>query len=342
MKRMSYVLFAVALMAGSASAQYVVSAHSGVINKTEGQVLLDGKAVESSLTKFPEMKVDQTLTTEEGRAEVLLTPGAFLRLDENSSFRMINNKLVDTRVQVLSGSVLLEVAELMPQNGITLLYNDARVTILKTGVYRIDTEQSRFRVYEGEARVTAGDQTIIAKRGREVVLSTVIVASNFDPKVTDAFYRWSARRAENIAKANISSANTSRGSSGSSGCFTSNCGGSWSYNPWFGLYTYIPGIGTYCGGFGWCYYSPYSVYYLYYPQYGNYGGYNRGAGTAAYSNPRTATYDSSVGYNTVGRSGVSASMPSSSGITSSSSAAASGGSRGGGAASSSSGGSRGH
>jgi len=258
---------------------------------------------------------------------------------KNSSFQLINHKLMDTRVKFSTGSTLLEVAELAAQNGITLLFGQTQVTIVKQGLYRLDAPQSRLRVYDGEVRVTSGDQTLTAKRGREVILGSILSAANFDTKSTDGFFRWSARRSEYIAKANITSANTSRGTSG---CFASstNCNSSWSYNPWFGLYTFIPGYGTYCGFYGYCYYSPYSVYNLYYPPT-NYG-YGRGAGTPSFSNPSAPRFDSSVGYDTSARSGVSSSMPSTSAVSSGASAAAAGGSRGGGAATSSAGGARGH
>src|ERR1041385_381178 len=102
---------AVVLMVCSvaASGQYVVSAHSGLLNKVEGTVKLDGKQAEPKFGEFPEMKLGQTLTTEDGRVEVLLTPGTYMRVNENSSFEMVNNKLADTRVKILSGTVLLEV-----------------------------------------------------------------------------------------------------------------------------------------------------------------------------------------------------------------------------------------
>jgi len=76
---------ALALVIATASstwAQSVISAHSGVINYTEGTVNLDGKAIRLELTKVSDVKTGQTLAAEDGRAEVLLTPGVFLRLAE--------------------------------------------------------------------------------------------------------------------------------------------------------------------------------------------------------------------------------------------------------------------
>ena len=50
-------------------------------------------------------------TTEEGLAEVLLPPGFTLRLGENSSIRMITNRLIDTRVELSTGSAIVDALE---------------------------------------------------------------------------------------------------------------------------------------------------------------------------------------------------------------------------------------
>src|SRR6516162_3070541 len=81
--------------------QNVISAKAGLIQYAEGRVLLEGNPVEIKYSQFPQVKNDQVLKTEEGRAEVLLSHASFLRLGENSSFRMISDSLTDTRFEVL-------------------------------------------------------------------------------------------------------------------------------------------------------------------------------------------------------------------------------------------------
>src|ERR1700674_3851376 len=90
MARLTLVL----ALAGSVSVwgQSAISAHSGMIHYVEGKVLLEGQPVDPKFGEFPEVKNDQVLETEEGRAEVLLTPGVFLRVAENSSFKMLSNR----------------------------------------------------------------------------------------------------------------------------------------------------------------------------------------------------------------------------------------------------------
>lgn len=282
---MQRLTLALALVgATSAWGQNALSAHSGMIHYVEGRVLLDGQVVEPKVTEFPEVKNDQTLATEEGRAEVLLTPGVFLRLSEDSSFKMISNRLSDTAFEVVSGNALIEVMELLKDNSITVQFKGTTASLDKRGLYRFDAEAGTLRVYDGEINVTKGDRSIIAKKGKEVEIGDTATASNFDVKDTDPFYRWAERRSEYIATANVSSARQA----GSAGLLAS--AGSWAYNPWYGMFTYLPGSGYGYSPFGWSYFSPLTVgnyyNYLYYGGGGYYNnGYNNGVGTRGSSAP---------------------------------------------------------
>src|SRR5947207_6379638 len=84
-------------------AQSVISAHSGVIHYTEGKILVDDKALQAKPNEFAELKANSVLHTEDGRAEILLTPGVFLRIGEQRAVKMLSNTLSDTRVEEGSG-----------------------------------------------------------------------------------------------------------------------------------------------------------------------------------------------------------------------------------------------
>jgi hypothetical protein len=265
------------VLTSSAWAQSVISAHSGVIQYVEGQVTLDNTQLQQKFAEFPDVKVGQTLAAQDGRAEILLTPGVFLRLAENSSLRMVANKLADTKVEVLSGSAMIEVSELLKDNAITVQFHDAQIELLKRGLYRVDSDDpARLRVYDGDARVTSGSQTVTASRGREVEIGSTLEARNFSTKDTDAFYRWSGRRDEYVAQANlvaakyVSNSYTEGGTGVGSG--VNSTGGAWAYNQWYGMYTYVPGTGMFMSPFGYSYYSPFTIGSFYGPAYGYYGG----------------------------------------------------------------------
>ena len=254
-------------LAPCASAQSVISAHSGVIHYVEGDVSIDGTAVHPKFAEFPDVKARQLVATAEGRAEILLTPGVFLRMAENTSVRMLSNALADTRLEVVSGSALVEVGELLEHNAISFEAQGVHLELAKKGLYRIEASPANLRVYEGQARVSSGSEILAARKGHQIDLgSTKLADTRFDAKDTDAFYRWSSRRAEYVAAANVISARVSSNSSYSSG-FTNNPG-AWSWNPYFGMFTFLPANGVYWSPFGAPFYSPGMAWAAYIPRRG--------------------------------------------------------------------------
>jgi hypothetical protein len=261
----------------------VISAHAGVVQYVEGRAYLNYQIVEPKFGQFPDIKENQEFRTEEGRAEILLTPGVFLRLGERSSIRMLSNRLTDTRVEVLSGSAMIECNDVPKDNSIQAVYKGNAIRLEKQGLYRIDTQPARLRVYEGEAVVTDASGQLTLKGGKQTNLGGVLLAENFDRKDTDALYSWSDRRAGYVAQANIVSANTvsnggyggygggysgfGYGGFGFSGLGYSGFGydpmfmGGWMLNPMFGMYTWMPYSGFGYSPFGYTYFSPSTVVY---------------------------------------------------------------------------------
>src|SRR5271169_5739707 len=137
MKSLVRLALCVTALAGAASfvasAQSVISAKSGIIHHVEGRVFLNDQLIESKFGEFPDIKENQRVRTEQGRLEILLTPGVFLRLGENSAIRMITNRLIDTRVDFVSGEALVEADEILKDNGITIVYKQYSVTVAKRG-----------------------------------------------------------------------------------------------------------------------------------------------------------------------------------------------------------------
>jgi hypothetical protein len=259
MKRLVSCFAGLTLGAGVMLAQSVISAQSGMIHYLEGRVLLEERAVEHQFGEFLQVKKNQELRTEQGRAEVLLTPGVFLRLAENSAFRMVDNSLADTRVEFLTGSALLEVAELLKDNAVTVVFRDAQVHLKKAGLYRFQSEPAQVRVYGGEAEAVMAGQTFELKKGRLLQLDGELAVEKFNPEVGDTFARWSRRRGEYISMANISAAKSiyDSGMSWSSSA--------WRWNPYFGMFTFIPMRGAYLSPYGYRFWSPREVYRIYAP-----------------------------------------------------------------------------
>lgn len=279
------VVVMLAGLAGFAFGQSMISAKSGLIHYVEGRVLLDGKPAEVKFGVFPHMRDSSELRTEEGRAEVLLTPGAFLRVRENSSFRLVSSQLADTRLELMSGSVLLECAELLRDNAVTLTYKDATIALRKNGVYRLNAEPAEVRVYDGEALVEQGGQSLAVKKGKLLPLDGLFIVQKFDPQTGDALYRWAKRRAEYLAMANLSAAKSIR----DSGLSWRTSG--WRWNPYFGMFTFVPWRGSCNSYWGYRYWSPRTVYVVYQPAVQ--------ASSGGWASSRS--YNPSLGYSTVGQ-----------------------------------------
>lgn len=277
MKALVRCILGVALTAAAtsfvASAQSVISAKSGLIHYVEGRVYLGDELVESKFGNFPDIKENGQVRTEDGRAEVLLTPGVFLRLGENSAIRMVTNRLIDTRLEFLSGSILVEADDLPKDNGVTIVYKDYSIKLQQKGVYRFDSEPAVLRVYDGGVIADLSGKAEEIKQGRMLPMDGELKTAKFDKdKETDALYRWSRRRSEYLAMANVSAAKSVR----DSGTFWQSS--SWYFNPYFNMYSFVPGRGAYYNPFGFALWSPFTVYdYLYSPGY-YYTGYGGGGG----------------------------------------------------------------
>jgi len=299
MNRLTGVAAAAVLAGLPVFAQTVISMHSGLIHYVEGRALLDGKPVEVKLTAFPEIKEGSEFRTADGRAEVLLNPGVFLRMAENTAVRMVSNKLSDSQLEFMSGSAIIESNGDLAQKdtAVSISYQGSTVHLRKKGIYRFDSEPAQLRVVSGEAEVATGTNTLIVRGGRMLSLNGAVAVEKFDSKQSDELGRWSMRRAEGIAIANLSAAKYVKDSG-------SNWNNGWYYNPYFGMYTYIPGRGVFNSPYGFRYYSPLAAYeYFYAPRPVYNSGYS-GYSAAGYSPSYNTASHTSVGY-----SGVTASAP---------------------------------
>jgi hypothetical protein len=137
-----------------AAGQSVISARSGLVNFFEGVVFLDGQPLARKSGTFARMREGSTLSTQSGRAEVLLTPDTYLRIGEDSGIRMISNDINDTQVELVSGSSVLDSARAPDGVFVKIVFRDSTIRILKPGHYRLDAEPAQLRVYDGEAEVT--------------------------------------------------------------------------------------------------------------------------------------------------------------------------------------------
>ena len=193
--RLSTIVWASAVLLGAPLvAQQVVSARAGLITFFQGSAFVDGQHAPLRAARFPQMKDGETLATARGRVELLLAPGAVLRLGENAQIRMDDTRLADTQITLQQGDILIEIWQLPDGNRIQVRLGDTITELARTGLYRFGTAQNTVRIYGGEAVVRSGAATATAKRGMAVDLNPSLAVKKFDRKQTDLLHAWAARR----------------------------------------------------------------------------------------------------------------------------------------------------
>ena len=246
----------------------------GTVNYIEGQAAIGRQALSDKSVGSAQLAAGQSLSTEDGRVEILLTPGIFLRIGDHSSLQMNSPGLADTIMTLQNGRAMVEVADIRPENNVRIGANGSSTRLLKPGLYDFDADRGLIRVFDGKAVVQTGGRQTEVKSGRELNLNAAgkLKAQKFDKKAyMDDFYRWASLRSSYLAEANVDAARTYTGAGGwaPGGWY----GYGWYWDPWFDAYTFIPGDGIFYDPFGWGFYSPGFVFGAPYFGYGyGYGG----------------------------------------------------------------------
>jgi len=211
--------------------------------------------------------------TGNGKAEILLSPGVFLRAGSNSEIRMVSPGLADPTVEVVHGSAMVEVDQKLKDARVDVLEHGAMSSILKEGLYRFDSDQGRVETIDGKMSVVENGQTKEIGRGREITLNGApLKPVSFDRKAEDDLYRWSSVRSGYLAEANQSTAQYVYGGYGPY------WGDGWYWNPYFAAWSWLPGDGYFYSPFGYGFFSPaYVAYAPYRAGYGFRGGYRGGS-----------------------------------------------------------------
>ncbi|MCD9189375.1 MAG: FecR domain-containing protein [Pyrinomonadaceae bacterium] len=192
-------------VASAAGDIYVVSAKAGGISFVEGKVSVERKNGKSGLLlKGDTLEIgDKVITAADGKAEILLNPGSYLRLGGNSEFSFIETELEKLKLGLTRGSGIFEV----------YAADDFKVTVqtpknnyyfIDSGVFRIDLfgEKETLSVWKGLAQV--GDSYVnVVKAGRRSLLTgSDFEIVKFDRDESDALDKWSKMRSKELAQIN--------------------------------------------------------------------------------------------------------------------------------------------
>jgi hypothetical protein len=241
----------------------------GTINYVEGQVSLNGQDLTSHSVGAAALQPGQVLDTGNGYAEVLLTPGAFLRLGHNSELRMLSVGLADTRTQLVRGSGIVEVDQLIKGSNLAVAMNGTTTQLEKKGLYDFDAAQQAVMVLDGEAKIQepAGTQTL--KKNNEVLIASrrPLKKRDVNEKAVqeDQLYVWSKARSEAEAQASLTAARDAESYVA--------VGPGWFWDPAWGFYGFWPADAMLYSPFGWGFYSPAFFGYGFYPGFAYHSGF---------------------------------------------------------------------
>lgn len=260
----------IALSALVAAAQTRPVARPGSVNYVEGLVTLNGQRIGRNAVGSREMAPGQVLATTDGKAEVLLTPGVFLRLDSNSAVRMVSPDLADTVVELMNGRSMVEADWVAKENHIEIDTKGAQVVLEKNGLYEVNADKGTVATYDGKATVIADEHRVEVGRGRLLALvnNPKWKTEGFNRNAGDSLYAWSRLRSGYMAEASAESGRTVL--VGGPYAFG---GPGWFWNPWYDGWAFLPGAGYLYSPFGFAFYSPFywHGYYGYRPGFGAYG-----------------------------------------------------------------------
>lgn len=248
--------------ASAVSELYVISAKAGGVNFTQGKVAVARNDSRSGyLLKGDRLEIGEKVSTgSEGRAEILLSPGSFVRLGENTEFQFVSTSLDDLKMKMTRGSAVFELIA-GEDFAVAIETPKGSFKAVDSGIYRVDVSgdgTGKLFVYSGKAKVSDSNATIV-KKGKTVTLNgETAVVEKFDRDDRDALDIWSKARAKELSKIN---AKLQRDDLRNSLTNSFNRRG-WGYSDSFGLWVFDRFSNQYCFlpfGYGWG--SPYGYYY---------------------------------------------------------------------------------
>ncbi len=280
----SIILAGVLVSVGNAQnrERFSISAKAGGVNSVSGQVMVKraGQAPQLLTSQDDLASGDVVKTGLGSQAEILLNPGTYLRLAEESEFEMVDNSLDTLLVKLNKGSAIIEATgpgevELR----IPIITEQQKMTIVRAGIYRINVRPGVTELFVRKGRMALnGDRYDIIKSGKKITFSRAGQSiAKLEKAETDEFDDWSKLRGQTLARANEKlSARALSGflASSSWGQLDARFGrwGLWTWSPFASCYTFLP------FRYGWG--SPYGRTYGLFAPYGGYSGfYYPGANT---------------------------------------------------------------
>ena len=205
--------------------QYLISTKAGLVNFVQGNVNVAVGDVAPAGTPIK--------TGGGALAEILLNPGSFMRMAENSEVVIDKAELSEIALTVMNGAVVIEASEIYPEYPVKVTTGNLSVLIVQSGVYKFDNGKAT--VIQGT--LATADSRIPYKKGWSVVSKDNVyrslkVAKN---EPATAVEQWSETRSALLLAANVQTYQTFRRAR-----VMTPSTSSWMWVPSFGAWTYWP------------------------------------------------------------------------------------------------------
>jgi len=158
-----------------------------------------------------------TIELDEGRAELILSPGYYVRLAAHTTARLLDLSRDNLKIEIRKGSAIVEIpvedgVQLQPWiqdlkdkffNIVTVITPGGEYAIFRAGGYRFDitaNHESRVRVIKGAVAVGGH----IVKDGTASIMAGAVSLSSDEKYVDDVFDKWSRERAAALIQSNKS------------------------------------------------------------------------------------------------------------------------------------------
>jgi hypothetical protein len=188
--------------------KFVISARAGGVNTVTGRASMreHGNSEWRQLTIKEDLETGDVVKTGlDGRVEMLLNPGSYLRIGENSEVELSDNSLENLEVRLIRGTAIVEVTGADDEElfiGITTPHT--RMSIIRRGLYRVNVvpgDTTELIVRKGRVMLE-GSHTKV-KGGNKVVFSgNSFSVAKLEGDQKDNLEDWSKDRAHTLAKAN--------------------------------------------------------------------------------------------------------------------------------------------
>src|SRR5215212_7866790 len=161
--------------------KFVISAKAGGINAITGQADVHprGESDWQQLSITDDLDAgDRVRTANDGRVEILLNPGSYLRVGGDSEVELSNNSLANLEFRLLRGTAIVEATG---ADGVDLNINistpHTKLAIVRHGLYRLNVvpnNTTELIVRKGRVILSDASQTKV-KGGNKVIFSSTNV-----------------------------------------------------------------------------------------------------------------------------------------------------------------------